>query len=576
MTTTPNPPTPEGQGSTGLSQELRTVLAQATELQHRVSQTSAAAEGGSASLPSPGIGDRLAASVVRPLTDALHLLAEAPLSDLAGPPQRGAGAQIGEPGASFDEALWQLATDVTRLRMRPGIPAQVQEAAAGLQDLVCRSSPADGPDNLAARLAELKEIQSALKPLVQASPNGPYLVTSVNRITNWLGEPVPARPQMALCRCGASAIKPLCDGTHARIGFTSAKVPNRVADRHDTYVGQQVTILDNRGTCQHSGYCTDRLATVFHLGEEPFVTPSGGRMDEIIRAVRDCPSGALSFAIDGREAREQVDYDAKREPTIEVSKDGPYRVSGGIALVGADGNDEHRNHGASTEHYALCRCGQSQNKPFCSGMHWYVEFHDPVPEPDHEPSVFEWCGGLPALTRMTRLFYEKHVPADPLLAPLFADMSADHPQRVAKWLGEVFCGPTFYSEEYGGYTRMLSQHVGKCLTEEKRPVGWRSSSSPRKRPVSPMTPSGAPPSALISSGDPGWRSRTPSPVPSHPSTCRCPTGTGTPRPELRALASRRWRRPRKTRNRSYCPPPTNRCTSRSTSSPCSASVIVSR
>ena len=47
-------------------------------------------------------------------------------------------------------------------------------------------------------------------------------------------------------------------------------------------------------------------------------------------------------------------------------------------------------------------------------------------------------------------------------------MSADHPERVAKWLGEVFGGPTSYSEEYGGYTRMLSQHVGKGLTEEER------------------------------------------------------------------------------------------------------------
>jgi len=101
-------------------------------------------------------------------------------------------------------------------------------------------------------------------------------------------------------------------------------------------------------------------------------------------------------------------------------------------------------------------------------MHWYVGFRDPLPDPDHEPSVFEWCGGLPALTRMTRLFYEKYVPADPLLAPLFADMSADHPERVAKWLGEVFCGPSCYSDEYGGYARMLSQHVGKGLTEEKR------------------------------------------------------------------------------------------------------------
>lgn len=55
-----------------------------------------------------------------------------------------------------------------------------------------------------------------------------------------------------------------------------------------------------------------------------------------------------------------------------------------------------------------------------------------------------------------------------MLAPLFAGMSADHPQRVAKWLGEVFGGPHGYSEEYGGYPWMLSQHRGKRLTEEQR------------------------------------------------------------------------------------------------------------
>jgi truncated hemoglobin YjbI len=47
-------------------------------------------------------------------------------------------------------------------------------------------------------------------------------------------------------------------------------------------------------------------------------------------------------------------------------------------------------------------------------------------------------------------------------------MSPDHPERVAKWLAEVFCGPHLYSEQYGGYSRMLSQHLGKCLTEEMR------------------------------------------------------------------------------------------------------------
>jgi CDGSH-type Zn-finger protein len=339
----------------------------------------------------------------------------------------------------------------------------VQEATAALQDLACRLDP-DG----SARLAELREIQAQLPSGIQSQPNGPYLVTNAEHLTDWLGDRMPTRPQMALCRCGQSALKPLCDGTHAEVGFSDRKDPKRVPDRRDTYTGQQVTILDNRGTCQHAGYCSDRLATVFRVGEEPFVAPSGGRMDEIIRAVRDCPSGALSYAIDGVEARGQVDYDGKRVPAIEVTKDGPYRVTGGIPLTDGDRQAEPRNDGASLEHYALCRCGRSQNKPFCSGMHWYVDFKDPVPDRDHEPTIFEWAGGLPALTRMTRLFYEKYVPEDPLLAPLFSNMSPDHPQRVAKWLAEVFCGPKEYSEQYGGYPRMVSQHIGKGLTEEKR------------------------------------------------------------------------------------------------------------
>jgi truncated hemoglobin YjbI len=82
--------------------------------------------------------------------------------------------------------------------------------------------------------------------------------------------------------------------------------------------------------------------------------------------------------------------------------------------------------------------------------------------------LFQWAGGFPALTRMTRIFYGKHVPDDPLLAPLFAEMSPDHPERVAAWLGEVFGGPKRYSEEYGNYDHMVSQHIGKEIREEQR------------------------------------------------------------------------------------------------------------
>jgi truncated hemoglobin YjbI len=84
------------------------------------------------------------------------------------------------------------------------------------------------------------------------------------------------------------------------------------------------------------------------------------------------------------------------------------------------------------------------------------------------PTLFGWAGGAPALLRMTTIFYGKYVPGDPLLAPLFADMAPDHPERVAAWLGEVFGGPRSYSERFGGYDRMVSQHVGRGLREEQR------------------------------------------------------------------------------------------------------------
>src|SRR5262245_6650944 len=301
---------------------------------------------------------------------------------------------------------------------------------------------------------------------IRPQRNGPYIVTNAVTITDWLGQQLIVPPMVALCRCGESTIKPFCDGTHIQKPFDDRKDPKRVSDRQDSYPGQQLAVLDNRGTCAHSGFCTDRLPTVFHEDTEPFGTASGGRLDDIVRAVRQCPSGALSFAVDGREAREQVDV--ARSPDISVSRDGPYRITGRIPLVGDDDAAVPRNAGASLEHYSLCRCGRSQNKPFCTGMHWHVRFTDPIIDAGHAWTLFEWAGGLPALTRMTRLFYSKYVPEDRLIGPLFADLAPDHPERVAAWLGEVFGGPKNYSERYGGYPRMLAQHMGKAITEAQR------------------------------------------------------------------------------------------------------------
>ncbi len=428
--------------------ELKELLATARSLQARA----AAQSGSSSALDAIPIADRLAASVIRPLALLLGTNEEPPVS---------ADEITGRDSPEL--VLTQLTRRVTALCAAPGRPAALLEAAAGLQDLACGWGAACGVD----RTRELRALLDRLPPSIRIARKGPLIAMNIEDVTDWLGQPIPARPLTALCRCGGSKMKPYCDGSHAR-GFDDAKDPARVADRRDIYVGQQVTIHDNRGTCQHSGLCTDRLATVFRLKAEPFAAPSGGRMDEIIRAVRDCPSGALSYAVDGVEARADADYHGQRAARIEVSKDGPYRVTGGVALLDADGESVARNAGASSEHYTLCRCGHAQNKPFCTGMHWNIDFRDPVGPADRAPTMFEWAGGLPALTRMMRLFYEKFVPADDLLAPVFATMAADHPQRVAKWLGEVFGGPQCYSAEFGGYAHMVAEHLGRCLTEEMR------------------------------------------------------------------------------------------------------------
>lgn len=205
--------------------------------------------------------------------------------------------------------------------------------------------------------------------------NGPiYLINSqtpqeIENLQNSKGEPVSKIASVALCRCGGSKDKPFCDGTHRSIGFSSEnKTAPQTTDRRKDYTGQRITVHDNRRICSHSAECLKNLESVFQLGQRPWINPEGASIESIIQAVRMCPSGALSYSLDGVEHRDQED----RKPSVTVTKNGPYHVEGGIELLGASNWAE----GASKEHYALCRCGASSNKPFCDGNHSQIRFKD--------------------------------------------------------------------------------------------------------------------------------------------------------------------------------------------------------
>lgn len=59
------------------------------------------------------------------------------------------------------------------------------------------------------------------------------------------------------------------------------------------------------------------------------------------------------------------------ETRITISTNGSLKVEGDVALYDADGNRLETREGKP---YYLCRCGQSQNKPFCDGRHNRVGF----------------------------------------------------------------------------------------------------------------------------------------------------------------------------------------------------------
>lgn len=88
-------------------------------------------------------------------------------------------------------------------------------------------------------------------------------------------------------------------------------------------------------------------------------------------------------------------------------------------------------------------------------------------EPNWPPTLYEWAGGSEALKDLTKRFYEK-VLSDSVLQPVFGDMAPNHPEHVAKFLGEVLGGPAEYSALGGGHAQMVRAHFNRNLTQEQR------------------------------------------------------------------------------------------------------------
>lgn len=131
------------------------------------------------------------------------------------------------------------------------------------------------------------------------------------------------------------------------------------------YSNGEVTVVWEAEKCIHSAMCVKGLPEVFQPKERPWIKIDSGTTDKIIETVKKCPSGALSYYMTNTEDKTSKTLDTK----VEVLENGPLLVYGTLKVTHKDGKQETKN-----KTTAFCRCGASQNKPYCDGAHIKQDF----------------------------------------------------------------------------------------------------------------------------------------------------------------------------------------------------------
>ncbi|MCX6169395.1 MAG: (4Fe-4S)-binding protein [Ignavibacteriales bacterium] len=129
------------------------------------------------------------------------------------------------------------------------------------------------------------------------------------------------------------------------------------------YTNGEVTVVWKPNICIHSAICFTGLPQVFDPRNRPWINIGAAGTERIVNQVKQCPSGALSFYMN---AAEQLNTDTKddAEIIIEATPNGPLLVYGNLLVKEGNGKEEKK-----TNVTAFCRCGGSNNKPYCDGTH---------------------------------------------------------------------------------------------------------------------------------------------------------------------------------------------------------------
>lgn len=136
------------------------------------------------------------------------------------------------------------------------------------------------------------------------------------------------------------------------------------------YSNKEITITWEPEKCIHSRQCFSSLIKVFDPRKRPWINIDGSDNESIMKTIDHCPSKALGYF--------KKDETTEISNEITISEDavkiklldkGPIEFNGECVIVDKDGNESYK-----TGKFFLCRCGSSNNKPFCDGTHRKVNF----------------------------------------------------------------------------------------------------------------------------------------------------------------------------------------------------------
>jgi len=127
------------------------------------------------------------------------------------------------------------------------------------------------------------------------------------------------------------------------------------------YKGDDITVYFDSSLCIHAGICVQTLPDVFNVDTDgPWIVPDNADAEDIAALAQNCPSGAITYHREDINKQEEV----PSNNIVRVLENGPLAFKADLSIT--DNEPVIRA--------ALCRCGQSKNKPYCDNSHVAMNF----------------------------------------------------------------------------------------------------------------------------------------------------------------------------------------------------------